>query len=234
MSKEELVKVSPLPDNVLNFKAKNINLNIGGDIISVIDLEKIFFLSKVNCTPEFISTVTNIEVIKVDRIIHSLEFQKTCNQYFSEFSSNNAGESIAQLTLRYTDLLKECFISIRSTVGLRIREAIESGNGLDGKWLNLPLIEKLMRLEFALHGMPIDLRGVVVKHSNKNSKEKTDEELLNSVKEIQDTLSDIQGSKKLFNPNSFIDVEINNENENENEKEKEIQDELEKGSREKE
>lgn len=220
MVNEQLAKVS-LPDNVLNFKAKNVNLNIGGDIISLSDLEKIFFLSKVNCTPEFISTILNMEILKVDRIINSLEFQKTCNEYFSEFANNNAGESIAQLTLRYTDLLKECFISIRSTVGIRIREAIESGKGLDGKWLNLPLIEKLMRLEFALHGMPIDLRGVVVKH-NKGSKDKTDEELLSSVKEIQDTLSDIQGNKKLFNPASFIEVE------EEEEKEKELNEEIEK------
>jgi hypothetical protein len=217
MVNEQLAKVS-LPDNVLNFKAKNVNLNIGGDIISLVDLEKIFFLSKVNCTPEFISTILNMEVLKIDRIINSLEFQKTCNQYFQEFSNNNAGENISQLTLRYTDLLKECFISIRSTVGIRIREAIESGKGLDGKWLNLPLIEKLMRLEFALHGMPIDLRGVIVKH-NKGSKDKTDEELLDSVKEIQNTLSDIQGNKKLFNPASFIEVE---------EEEKELNEEIEK------
>lgn len=219
MSTDSLVKVSPLPDNVLNFKAKNINLNIDGDIVNIVDLERIFFLSKINCTPEFIATITKIDVIKIDRIINSLEFQKTCNQYFSEFSSNNAGESLPQLTLRYTDLLKECFISIRSTVGLRIREAIESGKGLDGKWLNLPLIEKLMRLEFALHGMPIDLRGVVVKHSDKGSKDKTDEELLNSVKDIQETLGQIQG--KTFSPNAFVEVEtIENEI-----KEKEINEE---------
>ena len=193
-----------IPDDCLSIPSRNININLDGDIISVVDLEKIFFLHKLNPAPEFIAAVTQIEVNKVDRIVNSLRFTEICNQHFAELTEGRAGEQLPALILRYSDLLRECFVSVRTTIGLRIRESLQNDKPLEAKFLNIPLIEKLMKLEFALHGMPIDLKGLVVK--NKRSSEKTDKELLASINEVNQTLNEMK--QKEFSPSSFVKAEI--------------------------
>jgi len=189
-----------LPDNILAIKHKDVNVNIDGDIVSLSDLEKIFFLTKLNPDPSFIANILKIDVIKIERIIRSSNFQQTINNYLSEYINKNVGEGTNELTLRYSDLLKECFISIRTSIGLRIRKAIEEDKLLDVKYLNIPIVEKLMKLEFALHGLPIDLKGVVVGH--KKSGDKSNDELADSLKDIQDTLSNFKD--KTFEPKRFV------------------------------
>ena len=190
-----------LPDNVLTLKAKEVNINVDGEIISLGDMEKIFFLSKLNPDPSFIASILKLDVLKVDRIIHSTKFQETINSYLSEYVNKNVGEGIHELTLRYGDFLKECFISLRTSVGMRIRKAIEDDKVLDAKWLNIPTLEKLMKLEFALHGLPVDLKGVVVGH--KRSQDKSQDELVSSLKEVQTTLESFKDSNK-FSPSKFL------------------------------
>ena len=190
-----------LPDNVLTLKAKEVNINVDGEIISLGDMEKIFFLSKLNPDASFISSVLKIDCVKVDHILHSTKFQETINSYLSEYINKNVGEGIHELTLRYGDFLKECFISLRTSVGMRIRKAIEDDKVLDAKWLNIPTLEKLMKLEFALHGLPVDLKGVVVGH--KRSQDKSQDELVSSLKEVQTTLESFKDSNK-FSPSHFL------------------------------
>ena len=190
-----------LPDNVLTLKAKEVNINVDGEIISLGDMEKIFFLSKLNPDPVFIASILKLDVLKVDRIIHSAKFQETINSYLSEYVNKNVGEGIHELTLRYGDFLKECFISLRTSVGMRIRKAIEDDKVLDAKWLNIPTLEKLMKLEFALHGLPVDLKGVVVGH--KRSQDKSQDELVSSLKEVQTTLESFKDGNK-FSPSHFL------------------------------
>jgi hypothetical protein len=190
-----------LPDNILTLKPKDVNINVDGEIISLADMEKIFFLSKLNPDASFIASVLKLDVIKVDRIIHSSKFQDTINTYLSEYVNKNVGEGIHELTIRYGDFLKECFISLRTSVGMRIRSAIENDKVLDAKWLNIPTLEKLMKLEFALHGLPVDLKGVVVGH--KRSQDKSQDELVSSLKDVQTTLESFKDSNK-FSPSLFL------------------------------
>lgn len=205
MSKRNtLLSKNALPDNVIDLKHNETNIVIDDEIVSIGDLEKIFFLSKLNPDPAFISSVLKIDVKKIDSIIHSCNFQQIVNEYLSEYMAGEAGEQPEQLTLRYKDLLQECFTSIRVSIGLRIRKGIEEDKPVDGKSLNIPLIEKLMRLEFALHGLPIDLKGVF--HSTqKDTKDKSNDELLESLNGIKDT---IERAGNPFNPNEFISKDI--------------------------
>jgi hypothetical protein len=201
MTKENIAK-DILPDNTLDLQTKNVNVNIDGEIISVIDLEKIFFLTKLNSDPAFIASVLAMDVIKVDKIINNCNFQDIINEYQSEYYKHNAGETIEQLTMRYSDLLKECFTSIRISTGMRIRESISNNKPIDGSRLHIPLIEKIMRLEFALHGVPIDIKGILHKTNKNDPKDKTDDELVKSVKAMGDAIDRaLEGG---FDPTKFI------------------------------
>jgi hypothetical protein len=219
-----------LPDNILTLKVKEVNINVDGEIISLADMEKIFFLSKLNPDATFIASILKLDVIKVNRIIHSVKFQDTINTYLSEYVNKNVGEGIHELTIRYGDFLKECFISLRTSVGMRIRTAIENDKVLDAKWLNIPTLEKLMKLEFALHGLPVDLKGVVVGH--KRSQDKSQDELVSSLKEVQTTLESFKDSK--FSPSLFLSsgpvvpVEAGEQGQSEQGKQEEEAKELEK------
>ena len=61
-----------------------------------------------------------------------------------------------------------------------------------------------MRLEFALQGLPIDIKAFF-NITKKESKDKTQEELLESIQGIH-TLLD-RADKGTFNPAEFVDVE---------------------------
>jgi hypothetical protein len=191
-----------LPNNVLDLKPKDVNINIDGDVVSIALLEKIFFLTKISNDPAFVASTLSLDVKKVDRIIHNCEFQKVINEHFNEYFTNEVGESVQQLTLRYSDLLKECFTSLRISTGLKIRKAIEDGKPLDGSKLNVALIEKVMRLEFALHGLPIDIKGFLHGSKDKEAKDKSNDELLAGIKTMTNTIDRaIQGG---FDPLKYI------------------------------
>jgi hypothetical protein len=188
-----------LPDNVIDLKPKDVNVNIEGNIVSVSDLEKIFFFSKLNCEPDFIASMLSMDVMKVNDIVNSCNFQSIVSEYLSEYMTGNAGEKVEQLTLRYKDFLRECFTSLRISTHIKIQKSIEDNKPLSGKALNIPLLEKIMKMEFAMHGLPVDLRGYM--HvSKKESKDKTEEELMEGIEDIKGMISNA-GEK--FNPNEF-------------------------------
>jgi hypothetical protein len=202
MSKEETLNT--LPDNVIDLKTKDVNINIDGDIISLLDLEKMFFLSKLNHDPAFISSVLKIDVKKVDSIVNSCKFQEIVNDYLSEYMSGKAGERPEQLALRYKEFLQECFTSLRISIGMKIRKSIEDDKPLDGKFLNINLIEKIMRLEFALHGLPVDIKGYI-HASKKEAKDKSEQELIDSVNGIREQLE--RANNRPFSPSDFKEEE---------------------------
>ena len=70
-----------LPDNVLSLKPSTTNINIEGEVISLSDLEKIFFLSKLSNDPAFISSILKIPVKRVDAIVNSCRFTEIMNEY---------------------------------------------------------------------------------------------------------------------------------------------------------
>lgn len=205
-------------DNVIELRSSDVNVNVNGEVLSFKDIENIFFLYRINPSEDFISAITGFPIERVNRIVNSLQFQETINQYMSAYLNNNAGESLEALYMRYATLLKDCFISLSTSVGMKIRKANEARKPLEGKALNIPLIEKLMRLEFALKGMPIDIKAHI-HTSKKKSQDKTDAELLQSMQEISNTLKSID--KKSFSPSAFVqpvsDAEIVEEKEIEKE-----------------
>jgi len=190
-----------LPEDYTNKNAKTTNVSIDGEICSLADLEKIFFLSKINSNPEFISLILKINVKKIDSIIHSLQFQDIMNEYLSEYMNGSVGEPVEQLTMRYQDFLKELFVSIRVSVGMRVRDSLANDKPLREKYLYITILEKLMKMEFALRGVPVDLKGIL-HGSKKESKDKTNDELIKSLNEIKEAVTE---KEKGFNPNSFID-----------------------------
>jgi hypothetical protein len=201
MKKEETaLNNNTLPDNVIDLQTKDVNINIDGDVVSLIDLEKMFFLSKLNNDPAFIASILKINVQKIDKIINSCKFQEIVNEYLSEYMAGKAGEQPEQLTLRYKEFLQECFTSLRISIGMKIRKSIEDDKPLDGKFLNINLVEKIMRLEFALHGLPIDIKGYL-HATKKEAKDKTEQELIDSVQGIKETIERATNNK--FNPLNF-------------------------------
>lgn len=197
---KENTALSILPEDCINKKAKETNVNIDGEICSLADLEKIFFLHKINPNPEFISSILKIDSSKIDSIVHSLQFQSIMNDYLSEYMNSSVGEHKEQLIMRYQDFLKEIFTTIRVSVGMRIRECLEEDKPLPEKFLYVGIIEKIMKLEFALRGIPVDLKGIL-HGKKKGSKDKSSEELLKSLEEIKVAVTD---KKETFSPNSFM------------------------------
>lgn len=197
-----------LPDNVLSLKHKDTNLSIDNEVISLVDLEKIFFLSKLSNDTAFISSVLDLPIKKINNIIHSCQFQEAINEQLAEYTKHQIAEPREQLLLRYQDFLKELFITLRVSVGMRIRESMESGKPLSEKQLFIGPIEKLMKLEFALHGLPIDIKGVL--YSKSDRKSKTDEELMKSLKHIEQAVTE---DNKTFDPSELMagdgeDIEV--------------------------
>jgi len=194
ITKEQFAK------EILFKKPNNINLNIDGADVNLNELEKIFFLSKINSDPAFIASILKLPVKRVDKIVNSLNFEQIVSEYMNEFIFNEAGEQVEQLTLRYADFLKECFNAIRVSVGMKIRDHIEQDKPVKAKDLSIPLIEKLMKLEFALRGLPIEIKGILHKDL-KGSKDKSDKELIESINSINQTIKNVKGG---FNPSAFV------------------------------
>ncbi len=192
-----------LPDNVLSLKHKDTNVSIDNEVISLADLEKIFFLSKLSNDTAFISSVLDIPIKRINAIVHSCQFQEAINEQLAEYTKHQVAEPKEQLLLRYQDFLKELFITLRVSVGMRIRESIENGKPLNEKQLFIGPIEKLMKLEFALHGLPIDIKGVLYGKSERKSK--TDEDLMRSIKTIEQA---VISEDKVFDPSSMIVGEV--------------------------
>jgi hypothetical protein len=175
------------------------NISVNGEVLSLDVMEKIFFLYKLSPDSSFIASTLSLPVTQVDAIINSHEFELVISDHLGNFLSGTIGERPEQLALRYSDFLRELFLYCRMSIGLYCRDMREKGRPLQPKHLFIPQIEKLMKMEFALHGIPVDLRGVL--HKGKESKEKSDKELIESVNGLNQTLQEATG--KSFDPLKF-------------------------------
>ncbi len=191
-------------DNIIALKHKDTNVNVDGEILSLSDLEKIHFLYRLSCDDSFIANTLGLPLKKVIAVTKNPAFEKVVAEYLNEYLSGDIGESVEQLTLRYSEFFKEMFMALRVTVSLRIREHLEKSKPLDAKYLYIKELEKLAKLEFALHGLPIDIRGTI--KAETNSQNKSDKELVKSISDINDTLKSI--NDKSFDPLKFNDAKV--------------------------
>lgn len=195
-----------LPDGVLNLSNKDVNCNVNGEIVNILDLEKIYFLYKLNPEPDFIAMVTGINTARIEHLISTRNFQEITTEYLSEYVLHDAGETVEELTYRYATFLKECFTAVRISIGLKIRANIHAGKPIDNKALGIAIIERLMKMEFSLRGIPINLKAIYHKSDGKDSHNKTNEELLDGVYEIRDLVESIPTAS--FSPGEYKAKEL--------------------------
>lgn len=195
MHKEDNLAYQLPPDN---------NVMVAGEVLSLAEMEKVFFLYKLSPDPSFIASTLGLPVSKVDAIINSANFELVIAEYLGNYMSGSIGEKPEHLALRYSDFLRDIFVHMRISVSLYVRQRAEEGKPIEPKHLFINQIRELMKLEFSIHGIPVDLRGIL--HKGKTSEDKTDKELIESLDSLNDTLQDATG--KTFNPLKFSDAKF--------------------------